>query len=221
MTNSLDCGILQCMKAKPAVKDKADRKLTISEKMFVTEMTRLDDDRPRSANEAYRTAYDPKGNPRTVQKDANTVFNRPHVQKAIALVESKIEADRRRASRGTLQRVQTKLWDIADNPNTSDRDVISALKGIRDMMPKDIVEDSPNIDNAASKEELVQRLQAVLSAVPDAIEIGPVVTDDGEDTVEDEDLDDHTVIDIHVLPPPAIESEDDHPDDEPEDEPAY
>jgi hypothetical protein len=197
-------------------KDKADRKCTISEKMFVDEMTRLDENRPRSANEAYRTAYDPKGNARTVQKDANTVFNRPHVQKAIAVIESKIEADRRRASRGTLQRVQTKLWDIVDGEHTSDRDVIAALKGIRDMMPKDIVEDSPNIDSAASKEELVQRLQAVLSDVPDAIEVGPVFDEDGFPD-EDEGTSEADVIEIHLVSPgDVIEDVDEDEEDEAE-----
>ena len=207
------------MEKKSTTPDKADRKLTISERLFVEEMTRLDDDRPRSANEAYRTAYKPQGNPRTVQKDANTVFNRPHVQKAIALIESKIEADRRRHSRGALTRMTNKLWDIADDPNASHRDQISAIKGLRDMLPKDIIEDSPNLDSAASKEELVSRLQAVLSDIPDAIEVGPVF-DDGV-TVEGEDEDDN-VIDIHLLPPPA--SEEVVPDDtdtDPEVEPDY
>jgi hypothetical protein len=180
--------------------NKKTRALTISEKLFVEEMTRLDDDRPRTATEAYRRAYNPKGVPTTVYNDASIVFNRPVVKAAIAVIEARVESDRRRAARGTLQHIQAKLWGIAEDPLATHRDQIAALKGLRDMMPKDAIESSPNKDSAASKEELVSRLRTVLSDVPDPIEViaGVVIEPDAE-----------TDIDIDV-----VSTHDDAPDDD-------
>jgi hypothetical protein len=191
------------------------RALTISEKLFVEEMTRLDDDRPRTATEAYRRAYNPKGVPTTVYNDASVVFNRPVVKAAIAVIEAKVESDRRRAARGTLQHIQAKLWDIANDPVARDSDKIAALKGLTSMQPKDASESSPNKDSAASKEELMSRLNAVLSDVPDSIEIvgGVVVEHDVEPDV-DVDVDSDVEIEVDI-----VSIHDDTPDDD--DEPEY
>jgi hypothetical protein len=191
--------------------NKKNRKLTDSERCFVEEVTRLDDDRPKTSTEAYRRAYNPKGNTTTVYNDASRVYNRPHIQEAIATIEAKIEADRRRSSRGTLQMMQQKLWGIAEDPLASHRDQISAIKGLRDMMPKDITEDSVNADSAASKEELVKRLRIVLADVPDAIDVTPDL--DGPDA---------EVIDIHLVSPAEPVDDtlaDDDASDESDDEP--
>jgi hypothetical protein len=192
-----------------------NRELTDKEKRFVDEVTRIDEDRPRTSTEAYRRAYEPTGNSTTVYGDASRVFNRPRVQAAIATIESRIEADRRRASRGTLQHMQQKLWSIADDPLASHRDQISAIKGLRDMLPKDLVDDSPNSDSAASKEELVKRLRVVLADVPDAIDVTPDL-----ETGSDAD-----VIDIRAVESPAEPLDDvlsdDDASDESYDEPQY
>jgi hypothetical protein len=149
------------------------RKLTVNEKEFVQEMTRIDDDRPRSAVEAYTRVYKNNNSRQTSYSEASQILKRSHIQDAIAVIETKIEADRRRASRGNLVSIQMKLWNIVDRKTTSTYEEIAALKTLASLLPKGALESSPNEDSAASKAELVERLKQVLSDVPDAIDITP------------------------------------------------
>jgi hypothetical protein len=153
---------------------KKTRKLTVNEQEFVSEMTRVDDDRPRTGTEAYRRAYrNENPNRQTCYNAASEILKRPHVKDAIAVVEAKIETDRRRASRGNAAAIQIKLWNIVDQDTTTTYEQIAALKTLASLLPKNAVESSPNEDSAASKAELVERLKLVLTDVPDAIDVTP------------------------------------------------
>ena len=187
--------------------EKPLRKLTVNAQEFVQEMTRVDQDRPRTATDAYQRVYKNNNSRQTCNNEASLILKRPHIQAAITEIEDRIELDRRRASRGTAQAIQIKLWNIVERDTTTTYEEIAALKTLASLLPKNAIESSPNDDSAASKQQLVERLKQVLSDVPDAIDVTP------ESDVEV----DSAVIDITS----AIESEDDHPDDEPEDEPAY
>lgn len=150
-----------------------ERKLTLNEKEFVQEMTRIDEDRPRSAVEAYQRTYKNNNSKQTCYSEASQILKRPHIQDAIAVIETRIEADRRRASRGSLVSIQMKLWRIVERKTTSTYEEIAALKTLASLLPKGATESSPNEDSAASKAELVERLKQVLSDVPDAIDVTP------------------------------------------------
>jgi len=149
------------------------RKLTVNEQEFVREMTRVDNDRPRTATDAYQRAYKNNNSRQTCTAEASMILKRPEVQAAIATIEERIELDRRRASRGTAQAIQIKLWNIVERSTTTTYEEIAALKTLASLLPKNAIESSPNDDSAASKAQLVERLKQVLSDVPDAIDITP------------------------------------------------
>lgn len=200
----------------PEKPPKKARKLTVNEKEFVAEMTRVDDNRPRTTTEAYKRVYKNNNSPTTCNDEASMILRRPHIQDAIAVIETKIEADRRRASRGNLVHIQMKLWNIVERTTTTTYEEIAALKTLATLLPKGATESSPSEDSAASKAELVERLKQVLSDVPSAINVTP----------ESDTHVDAAVIDIQsrvelVVEPSADEEADDPPDTEDDSEPEY
>jgi hypothetical protein len=193
-----------------------ERKLTVNEKGFVVEMTRVDEDRPRTTTEAYKRVYKNNNNPTTCNTEASMILKRPHIQAAIAVIETKIEADRRRASRGNLVSIQMKLWNIVDRQSTTTYEEIAALKTLASLLPKGATESSPSEDSAASKAELIERLKQALSDVPDAINVTP----ESDTYVEAAVIDIQSRVEL-VVEPGADEEADDPPDTEDDSEPEY
>lgn len=196
------CDTLQCM--SNSEEPKPLRKLTVNEQEFVREMTRVDNDRPRTATEAYRRVYKNNNSRQTCNTEASLILKRPHIKHAIAVIEDNIELDRRRASRGTAQAIQNKLWNIVERPTTTTYEEIAALKTLASLLPKNALESSPNDESASSKQQLIDRLKEVLSDVPDAIDVTP----ESDTRVES------AVIEINSV----IEDTDDVPDEGDEEE---
>jgi hypothetical protein len=187
-----------------------ESKLTPYERRMVEEMTRTDAGRPRSITEAYCRAYPAKASPITNNNEASKIFNKPHVQAAIAAIEAKLEADRRRASRGNAQAIQTSGWALFNDPEATIDNKINALKLLKSLLPKDQVEDHVLKDSAVSKVELQARLEEIFSSISDkAIDVSPDTTTE-QDILAAQDADD---IEAEVL---SITAEIDTPD-----EPAY
>jgi len=158
------------------------------------EVTRTDKDRPRSALEAYERAYDNNGSRRTKTNDVSKILAKSHIKDAIEEAEAKIEADRRRASRGTAQAIQTALWNEVHSPEARSSDRISALKALVTLLPKGALEEKPLDDSVSSKHELVERLQELLEGnLDDVIDITP---DDGE--IEDGDIMEAEILEIQA-----------------------
>jgi len=171
---------------------KPDREPNHNEKQLLWEMTRTDLDRPRSAVEAFERVYASNGTRKTTTNTVYKIMQRPHMQKAKADIEARIEADRRRASRGTAQAIQTALWKEADSADRSS-DRIAALRALSSLVPKDSTGD-PLADSASSKLELQARLEEILSSVPDAIDVSPEAS-----VIEDGDT---QLIEAEVIPDP-------------------
>ena len=173
-------------------KDQKSQPLTSNERAFVVELTRTDENRPRTRLEAFSRAYPGNTGKRTSKSvDASRVYARKHVQDAIAAVESRIEAERRRASRGNAQAIQTKLWGVVENA-TRDADVIAACKVLVTLLPKGAIDADPSKDSAHSKDELVERLKELLDDnLPDVLDVTPI--GDGDD------VDDESETDIEVM----------------------
>jgi hypothetical protein len=170
------------------------RELTMKEKAFVREVTRIDADRPSTASEAYRRSYDTQGSNRTVSVEASKLMAKPHIRAAVEIEEARIEADRRRSSRGSAAAIQRALWEeysVAEK--SSDR--INALKVLKDMLPKNAGNELE--DNVSSKQELVTRLMEIMEDVADgAVEVIPSdVVEKLNPTQDDDDL----ALDIEVL----------------------
>lgn len=167
------------------------KKLTPNERTFVIEITRTDANRPRTAGDAYRTAYAANGNRRTITVDASKIMAKTHVAAAIENIRMDLEADRRRKSLGQQQAIQTALWNEVNAADGRPADRISALGKLITLLPKDPEEYSPLKDSAASKAELISRVEAILSEhIKDAIDITAEsdVVEPDESTEEDEVL---------------------------------
>ena len=187
-----------------------EAKLTPYERRMVEEMTRTDEARPRSITEAYCRAYPAKASPITNNNEASKIFNKPHVQAAIAAIEAKLEADRRRASRGNAQAIQTEAWNLMRHPEATIANKVNTLKVLISLLPKDQTEEHVLKDSAVSKVELQARLEEIFSSVADkAIDVSPEQTTEQDILAAQEDED----IEAEVL---SITSEIDTPD-----EPAY
>ncbi len=151
---------------------KEHKKLTSNEREFVTEITRTDANRPRTAGDAYRTAYAANGTRRTITVSASEIMRKPHIIAAIENIRMDLEADRRRKSLGQQQAIQTALWNEVHANDGRPADRISALGKLIMLLPKDPEEDSPLKDSAASKADLISRVEAILSEhIRDAIDV--------------------------------------------------
>jgi len=162
--------------------DKADRTLTLSEKNFLFELTRTDSLRPKSNVEAYCRIYKTNQSRKTDIHECSRALGRPHMVKALADIESKIEQDRRRASRGNMQAIQTALWEEArDADKAADR--ISALRTLASLLPKNAIDES-TLSSASSKSALIDRLNTILSSVDDTIDVSPEIQAESVDEKE-------------------------------------
>jgi len=168
-------------------------KLTRLEEAYVNELTRIDDDRPMTLTEAFlRVNVNARKWARQAQNnEASVMYRRPIVQRAIQARQAMIDAERRRTSRSSRAMIETALWKEAKGADrASDR--INALKAIAAMLPPD-QDDSSAADEAASRQELVAELEALLSAsLGQAIDVTPEITSGEEDQVEPEESDDST-----------------------------
>lgn len=168
-------------------------KLTRLEEAYVNELTRIDDDRPMTLTEAFlRVNVNARKWARQAQNnEASVMYRRPIVQRAIQARQAMIDAERRRTSRSSRAMIETALWKEAKGADrASDR--INALKAIAAMLPPD-QDDSSAADEAASRQELVAELEALLSAsLGQAIDVTPEITSGEEDQVEPEESYDST-----------------------------
>ena len=169
---------------------KKDKALTVKEKRFVEEITRTDSDKPSSISEAYRRAYEPKGNMTTSRTEASKVFKRPHIQNAIAKVNSKQELERERKRKSSASAIEAALWREAQGADHS-RDRISALKALSSLVAPKGASDPALASSAASNEEIIDRIKMILASTlgePVNVTPGesdlPVATSDGLHVVE-------------------------------------
>jgi hypothetical protein len=184
-------------------------RLTPYEVSFVTQLTRTDLAKPNSVVEAYERSYPAKANHRTNTNEASKIFNKPRVKAAIAEIEAKLEADRRRASRGNLQAINAAFWKLYEDPQATIQNKINALRGLASILPKDQKDESPLKDSAVSKADLQARLEEILSTVADkAIDVSPDQT-----TEQDIKIMKHTIdIDAEVISLTAEIESDPEPD---------
>jgi len=151
--------------------------LTRNEKEFLFELTRTDPLRPKTNVDAYCNIYRPNSSRRTQVNECSKILSKPHMVKALAEIEAKIEQDRRRASRGNAQAVQVALWKEAREANRSS-DRISALKAISAILPKSAFETSVLDGSAVGKAALVARLDELLSSVDETIDVSPQIQEE-------------------------------------------
>jgi hypothetical protein len=134
----------------------------MNERALVLEVTRTDANRPRSAVEAYVNVYDNNCSRRTATNEVSKILAKDHIKAAIQEAEAKIELDRRRSRLGSMQAIETALWDIARNSD-ADSVKVSALRELRSMLPTDLDEEQ-NSDTAIEKHKLIERLDSILTA---------------------------------------------------------
>ena len=140
-----------------------EKKLTVKETAFVKEITRTDADKPTSIAAAYRRAYEPKGNATTSRTEASKMYKRPHIQNAIARVNSKLELERERKRKSSASAIEAALWREAQGADHS-RDRISALKALSSLVAPKGAGDPALASSAASKEEIIDRIKMILAS---------------------------------------------------------
>lgn len=178
--------------------------LTPKERALVNEITRTDAGRPRTKTEAYRRAYDPQGSNQTVTNEASRILKRPKIVAAIEKIEAQIEMDRRRASRGNAQAIQTALWNLAETAER-ESDRINALGKLITLLPKHPEDEG---DSVSSKADAIEKLNRILEQhLPEAVDVGPVVGDAVPTFEDDEPLQVEAVVVDEPVEEPDIEPE--------------
>ena len=158
------------------------RPLTNNERRFVHEIMRLDEDRPRSAIDAYYIAYNTSCKRTTASVESSRIMAKPHIKAEIDKINREREMERRRNYRLTAVKVQNALWKEAETADRSS-DRISALRALATMIPP-VDPNNPDEeiqDTAYRKEALIENIKKLMSeSLGEPIDVTPSQDEDQE-----------------------------------------